>query len=165
MGIIKIITLSRQAFFACGKMTNLPKRPYPPYPDYNNILKGPAHLVYFITLNLSISASRQNNKIWSVTLEPSTWGLFMPNFRPLVSLVREENEVTDALVRHAQPLYKISKLPFRFASRGKINQLLPFIETWSQKLVIILTLVDNQCQKYKNIKKKVVIFKTIKIIF
>jgi len=69
------------------------------------------------------------------------------------------------LLRHAQPLYKISKLPFRFASRGKINQLLPFIETWSQKLVIILTLVDNQCQKYKNIKKKVVIFKTIKIIF
>jgi len=52
--------------------------------------------VYCETLNLIFSASKQNIKIWLVTLELSMWGLCIPNFSPLASTVwEEEEEVTD----------------------------------------------------------------------
>jgi len=48
-----------------------------------------AHQVYYKTFLSKIS------KIWLVTLGPSMWGLCMPNFSPLASMVWEEEEVTD----------------------------------------------------------------------
>jgi len=42
-------------------MTNPPEQPSP-LSWLSTFFKGPAHLVYFITLNLDISASRQNIK-------------------------------------------------------------------------------------------------------
>jgi len=40
-------------------MPNPPKQPYYTYPDWQ-CFKGPARLVYYVTLTLNISASRQN---------------------------------------------------------------------------------------------------------
>jgi len=46
------------------------------------------------------------SKIFSVILGASMWGLCVPNFRPLASLIWEENELTDACGRHADPYTK-----------------------------------------------------------
>jgi len=76
------------------KMLNPPEQPFPPpYPDKQHFLKGPAHLVYYITLNLNISASRQNIKNLI-----GNFGAIHVGIMPLASLVWEENEVTDARV-------------------------------------------------------------------
>jgi len=89
-------------------------------PNYPKQLS--AHQVYFKTLNLIFSASKQ--KIRLVTLEPSMWGLCMPNFSPLTSMVWEEVEVTDRRTGGQtssileQIPYKISKLPPCFAWEG-----------------------------------------------
>jgi len=49
------------------------------------------------------------------------WGLCLPNFRPLASLVWEESEMN--AWRHARSIYKISKLPLCFASFGRDQNL------------------------------------------
>jgi len=48
----------------CGeKCQTLPSNPYPhPFILINNVFKGPANLVYYVTLNLNISAPGQNIK-------------------------------------------------------------------------------------------------------
>jgi len=49
--------LRRRAFFVQGKMPNPPEQPFP---TLSWFFKGPAHLAYSITLNLTISVSRHN---------------------------------------------------------------------------------------------------------
>jgi len=85
--------------------TNPTERPSPLILT-NNIFKGPAHLVYYITLNLNISASTgKMSKTYLVALEPSMWGIRMPNFSTLASLVWEEYEVTNGcVVSHPIPI-------------------------------------------------------------
>jgi len=57
----------------------------PAHPDSQHFLRGPVHIVYYITLNLNISASRQNIKNlinrFVAILAPLEW---------------EENEVTNS---------------------------------------------------------------------
>jgi len=52
-------------------MPNPPEQPFP-FMLINNVFKGPAHLVYYyITLNLNISAARQNIK----KLDDNFWAI------------------------------------------------------------------------------------------
>jgi len=113
--IFKIVLINQTGIFWAGKNAKPSQGTLPPLILTNNIFKGPAHLVYWKTLNFNISASRQNIKNLISNFGSIHVGIMHAKFQA-VSLTGVGGEWGD--ISKAQSLYKNSKPHPRLARKG-----------------------------------------------